>query len=97
MHKIKRKSKTIKSAIFILCMAFLSNPLFSQTLTQTVKGKVLDTETDSPLPGAYISMIGSETTHSAISNMNGDFRIENVTVGRASFKIGFMGYEEFLA
>ncbi len=76
-----------------LCFSFSSS---AQTLTQTVKGKVLDAETGAPLLGANVVVLGIEPALGAITDEAGFFRIENVPVGRASFAFSFLGYEDFV-
>ncbi len=82
-----------KAVIFILFIAIaMSN--FAQNLTQTVKGKITDTDTKATLPGANIVIVGSNPIIGTSSDINGNFKINNVPLGRHSFKVSFMGYEE---
>ena len=67
---------------------------FAQNYTQTVRGKIIDTDTKTTLPGANIVIIGSNPIIGTSSDMDGNFKINNVPVGRHSFMISFMGYEE---
>ncbi len=87
-HKIK--------GTFLLIIATIT---FShgQTLTQTVKGTVLDAETGAPLFGANVMMRNIDPPKGAISDEQGYFRIEDVPVGRASFTFSYIGYEDFVA
>lgn len=78
-------------------MVFLvSVCLNAQTLTQTVKGKVLDAATDAPLQGATVTLLNVIPTIGAITDEQGIFRLENVPVGRQSFLCSYLGYEESL-
>ena len=81
-------------ALFLLFFVCFSSS--GQTLTQTVKGKVVDTETGVPLLGANIIVLNTEPALGAITDETGFFRIENVPVGRASFAFSFLGYEDFV-
>ena len=69
----------------------------AQELTQSVKGKVTDIDTQSPLPGAYVIIVGSDPMVGAVTDMDGNFRIDNIKIGRLSLKISFVGYEEVYA
>lgn len=69
----------------------------AQTLTQTVKGRVLDAETEAPLLGADIVVLNSNPPKGGITDEQGFFRIEGIPVGRASFQFAFLGYEDFVA
>ncbi len=68
-------------------------PLHSQALTQTVRGRIIDKITQSPLPGASIAAIKDSTIlMGASADMNGYFHLDNVPVGRQTFKVFFVGY-----
>jgi len=77
-------------------MLILSITLFAQEYTQTVKGRITDTDTRTPLPGASIILVGSSPLTGTISDMDGNFRLEKVPAGRQSFEISYMGYEKIL-
>lgn len=60
---------------------------------QTIRGKVVDKETQMPLPGANVRILGDSTGKSGAStDADGKFRIEGVPVGKRSVKISFIGY-----
>ncbi|KQC31722.1 hypothetical protein AAY42_10590 [Flagellimonas eckloniae] len=69
---------------------------YGQDLKQTVKGKVTDIVTGSPLMGATIILIDSEPQLGVITNAQGFFTMENVPVGRQSFSCSYLGYEDAL-
>lgn len=73
----------------LVCYAF-SYQLFSQT--QTVRGIILDQDSQVPLIGATIQLIG-ETSIGTTSDFDGTFRLENIPTGRQSFTIQYLGYE----
>jgi outer membrane receptor for ferrienterochelin and colicin len=56
-----------------------------------IKGKVIDSETKSPIPGATVMIFGTKT--GANSNPEGDFTIKNVPVGDYTLHINCIGYE----
>jgi len=66
---------------------------YSQSITQTVIGKVLDKTTKEPIVGANIVLLDSESLLGTMADFNGDFIMENVPVGRQHFKISMLGYE----
>lgn len=74
---------------------FQSYYLSAQILTQTIRGKVLDRETQFTLPGATVLLASDTTSMSgATTNENGEFRLEKVKVGRHKLKISFVGYKD---
>ncbi len=60
---------------------------------QTVKGVILDAQAEYPLIGATIQLIGSDPIKGDIADVNGEFRIENVPVGRQNFAVTYVGYK----
>src|SRR5688572_2551010 len=65
-----------------------------QTLTQTVKGKVIDRESKIPLIGVTIVSLNSQPYLGAISDAKGMFSFK-VPLGLQSLKLTYVGYEEF--
>jgi hypothetical protein len=62
----------------------------SSALVQTVRGIVLDQDTQMPLPGASIQI--ADTQLGAIADEHGRFRLENVPIGRITLQAGSIGY-----
>ena len=81
---------------FFFFFLFVSVFATAQTLTQTVKGRVLDAETEAPLFGANIVVLNVGAPKGAITDEQGFFRLEGVSVGRSSFQFTFLGYEKFV-
>ncbi|MCJ7446216.1 MAG: carboxypeptidase-like regulatory domain-containing protein [Bacteroidales bacterium] len=50
------------TSILILLLLLITDTVFSQTVTQTVKGKVFDNETQTPLIGATVVVLGTSTS-----------------------------------
>jgi len=75
--------------IFLFCFT-----VSAQTLKQTVKGRVLESESNVPLSNVNVSLLDSDK--GAITDEDGYFKIENVSVGRASFLFSYIGYEDVL-
>ena len=70
--------------------------LHAQDLTQTVRGRILDSETQSPIAFASVFIQDTEPLLGATSDSSGYFRIENVPVGRVSVEARYPGYEPIL-
>jgi CarboxypepD_reg-like domain/TonB-dependent Receptor Plug Domain len=81
-------------AITLLIMT-VSLPAFSQSnlLTQTVKGKITDTQSGAALSDATITIEG-ENNKTVLADKNGDFKIEKVSIGRKTIRISLIGYED---
>jgi len=86
--------KSIFTTLFIISFYGLS---FSQTITQTVKGKVFDKITQEPLIGVNIILLNSDPIIGVITNLDGEFFLENIPVGRKTIEISMIGYETYFA
>jgi hypothetical protein len=64
-----------------------------QALTQNVRGTIVDMVTQSPLPGATVKIIDSDPLKGTTTNVNGQFLIEDVEIGRISLEVSYIGYE----
>ncbi len=91
-----KNQKRLVYFIAILTGAFclLSLNLFSQGLTQTIRGKITDQDSKSEIIGASIVIIGSDPIKGASTDINGEFKIDDVPIGRVDLKITSVGYEE---
>jgi len=62
----------------------------AQNTTGTIKGKVTEADTKLPLVGATVYIDG--TTIGTVSNIDGEFVLENVEVGEHTIVVSFVGY-----
>jgi len=76
-----------------LMIAVFSTLAFSQKLTQTVRGTIIDTDSKLPLIGATAVIVGTNPPIGAATDANGNFRIQRVPVGRISLQLSYIGYE----
>ena len=66
----------------------------AQQPTQTVKGRVVDAESQQPVIGANIIITSLNPIIGAATDADGNFRIEKVAIGRHSFKVTSIGYDD---
>ncbi|MFY0627141.1 MAG: TonB-dependent receptor [Reichenbachiella sp.] len=83
--------RIILIVIGVLCSIYIA---LSQDMTQTIRGVVLDQDTQSPLIGATVQVVNSMPVQGSIVDVNGNFRIDNIPIGRVSLKINYVGYED---
>lgn len=84
----------MKKWLFILfCIPGL---IYSQQVTQNIRGTVRDAESNQTLPGATI-MLFSDTVFltGTVTDDAGAFRIESVPVGRVNLVARFIGYKDY--
>lgn len=67
----------------------------SQTITQTIRGKVVDAVTQEALIGASVVILNSYPTIGRACDIDGYFILEKVPVGRQSIQVSMIGYETY--
>ena len=76
----------------IITYFLLSATIFAQQ-TGNLAGKVVDAATGEALPGVNVILKG--TYYGAATSINGNFRIENISVGNYNVDISLIGYKTF--
>lgn len=84
---------SVKNKI-IFILFFICSEIFAQTLSQTIKGTVVDKQSQYPLPGAVIQVLNSNPILNATTSEKGEFKITGVPIGRWQLKIQLIGYKE---
>lgn len=84
----------LKSMPVVVSLVLISFTVSAQEYTQTVKGKIVDTDTKATLPGVNIVVVGSNPIIGTASDFDGNYKLNKVPIGRQSFRISFIGYEE---
>lgn len=88
-----REIHTYMRTVYTLIFSFFL-PLFAIAQTQTITGAVYDEASKAPLAGAIITVLNTNPARGAAADAEGKFRIDSVSIGRHSFKISYLGYEE---
>jgi len=88
--------KIAKLALTLFICLNLSIAQSQNTLTQTVRGVIMDADLKIPLIGATIIVEGIEPIMGTTTDLDGNFRLEKVPVGRHNFTIRFIGYEPYM-
>lgn len=76
------------ATIFLLILPFW---VCAQNLTQTIRGKITDADTGQPLAGATVQIIENQT--GAVTDSFGNYRLENISVGRYRLQASYIGYQ----
>ena len=84
----------MKNYKILTLFLFISPLLWGQTLTQNVRGTLVDADTKMPIIGARIILMDTDPLVGTKSDFNGDFLIESIPVGRVHIKITSIGYRE---
>lgn len=81
-----------KFSLAVLFSAFFTSQILGQNLTQTLRGTVLDADSKQPLIGAQVR-VAIEPAKGAATDVAGNFRVENVPIGRVAVLVSYLGYE----
>ncbi len=82
----------MKKIILLILLLLATGLLPAQTLHQTIKGRVIDKSSQISLPGATVIVEGTDPLRGTITDIDGEFRLENIPVGRYNVVVTFMGY-----
>jgi len=84
----------MKKWIFIWLVIFIKITTYAQTYTQTIRGSIVDSDNNMPLIGVNVIILNDEIMNGTTSDENGNYRIENIPIGRANIQFSYLGYEE---
>ena len=85
-----------KKTVLLFFLSSFHFYLFSQTITQTIRGNVVDKISQHPIPGAIVVVLNSSPVIGVSTDENGKFKLSDVPVGQQSLRITCMGYDEVL-
>ena len=85
----------MKSYIYLIGLILLSicHTNAQEKITQTIRGTVVDKASNMPLTGATVVLKNSNPPVGTVTDFDGDFKIENVPIGRQGLQISFLGYK----
>jgi hypothetical protein len=63
--------------------------------TGTIKGLVLDKQSEAPLMGATVILLNTENGTGVVTDEDGRFTLQGVPVGRQAISIGYLGFENY--
>lgn len=78
---------------FIFCLLLITITTTAQSTTSTIRGVVTDSQSLFPLPGVSVVVVGSDPINGAITDIDGQFILKNVKVGRNDLQFSYIGYE----
>ncbi len=83
----------IKKAVLSIIIAIMALTTNSNNYFQTIRGQVVDMDSKVPIFGVNIFILGSNPPLGASTDIDGNFKIESVSVGRISLQVSCLGYE----
>lgn len=68
----------------------------TQQFFQTVRGTIIDEDSKLPLIGTTVVIPGSDPFIGTVTDVDGNFRFENIPIGRIDLQFSYMGYENIV-
>ena len=84
----------MKNVLIVLALLLSQLQVHGQALTQTLKGRITDSQSKAPLAGATVIVLNSSPFLGTVTDENGLYHIANVPLGRQEIKCTYMGYSE---
>ena len=84
----------LKKILILLVSISFNSEIFSQSLTQTIRGSVIDKILKSPLPWATVIILNSDPIIGFTTDLDGNFKLSKVPIGSHTLKISFIGYKD---
>jgi hypothetical protein len=89
----EHRRSQVKKVALTLSLLLAANLLLAQELTQTIRGWVIDQQSQAGIVGANVIVQNSEPLLGSSTDADGNFRIANVPIGRHTLLITSIGYE----
>lgn len=85
----------MKKTLLLFALLWISGETFAQTVTQTIRGTVVDKESKFPIPGVSIAVFSdSILLKGTTTDPDGNFKLLEVPVGRKTIVARFIGYND---
>ena len=84
----------MKHLFSLLTLIILGYAALAQERTQTVRGRIVDTQSEFPLTGVNVVVLDTDPLIGTASDLEGYFKLTGVPVGRQTLQVTFLGYGE---
>lgn len=81
-----------KQLFNLIGFLLITQGLWAQNGTQIIRGTVLDKQSEMPLIGVAVEVLEQEATLGTTADLDGNFAIPNVPVGRQTLRFSYLGY-----
>lgn len=86
--------KTISLFFSLFLISFFAGAIGPDVPVQNIRGSIIDKVSKTSLPGASVIILNSKPLIGTTSDIDGNFRLNKVDIGRVTLKITFLGYKE---
>ena len=83
---------SVQHILIILFLLFACHANATGPITTTFRGTVIDSQTELPIPGANVVILGSDPFTGTSAAADGTFALPKLPVGRIDIKVSAMGY-----
>ncbi|MFO8023464.1 MAG: carboxypeptidase-like regulatory domain-containing protein, partial [Perlabentimonas sp.] len=81
--------------LLLVILSIAVSHINAQQYVQNIRGVVIDSHTEIPLPGATVLLQSNDETEGTSTDALGNFIFENIPVGRHSIVVTFIGYKPY--
>src|SRR5690606_36808820 len=84
--------------LFTLLLNLVMTGAFAQSVTQTVRGRVIDADSKFPLVGVSVVLLANDSSmiKGVTTDESGYYRITDVPLGRQTLKYSYIGYKNVM-
>lgn len=86
----------LKRSIYLKALIlsfYLFQSVHAQVMTQSIRGTIIDKVSQTPIYGVTVVLMGSDPIIGTMSDLEGNFMLENVSVGKVGLQFSSVGYE----
>ena len=87
----------MKGLFLLLFLSFSLLLSAQQQLEQTVRGVVIEKNTQESLPGAAIVVSSGGKEFGVVTNDKGEFSVSNIPVGRCNIAVSMLGFTPYVS
>lgn len=87
----------MKRFLLILMLGLIPLMGLPQEQTQTIRGRIINKDTQRPIAGAQVIVLNINPARGAITDENGTFTISAVPLGRYSIQASFIGFGTYVS
>ena len=84
--------KNYLAVIFLCTFHFVG--VSQNNITQAIKGTVVDAQSKYPIIGATIQFVNDGAVIGTSTDIDGNFKLDDIPIGRRAILVRYIGYEE---
>jgi len=84
----------MKHLLLFIGLISFTQIVYGQSTLQNIKGTVIDKQSQQTMPGVLVQIVDSNPTKMARTDVDGKFKITDISPGRYSVKFNYAGYKE---